>query len=235
MNSWTCRTGEAEIVANVCEQLEEIAPELDKNIQMHALSLDIAGQFSPGQDQDQGHLKYFIMAIITVPFKDERPLVWGWRPESSSQDEEQAAEDTLQELQPRLEEGVVGNPFKGDDGAVITEEEINKCTLKQEIENLKSTNVKHLTLAAPLLNRKEQTVLTAVAKLYARIKVLQIPVLSVKRDRAKEFVSKRFREWVANRDILQNFTAGDEPTGNTRAEIEIGILCAIEVSGTPDG
>ena len=79
-------------------------------------------------------------------------------------------------------------------------------------------------MAAPLLNRKEQTVLTAVAKLYARIKALQIPVVSVKTGRAKEFVSKRFREWVANRDILQNFTAGDEPMGNTRAEIEIGIL-----------
>ena len=253
MNSWTRRAAEGQV--QVCALRDKECEEWYKHIvcghipfrresgeclraagrdrprtrqehpDAYALSLDIAGPFSPGQDQDQGHPKYFVVAVITVPFKDERPLVWGWRPKNSSQDEEQPAEDTLQELQPRLDEGLVDNPFKGDDGAVITEEEINKCTFKQEIENLKSTNVKRLTSAAPLLNRKEQTVLTAVAaKLYAWIKALQIAVLSVKTDRAKEFVSKRFREWVANRDILQNFTAGDEPTGNTRAEIEIGIL-----------
>lgn len=107
---------------------------------------------------------------------------------------------------------------------MIAEEETKKRTFKQKVEELRSTTVKRLTLAASLLNRKEQTVLTAVAKLCARIRALQIPVLSVKADRANEFVSKRFHEWVANRDILQNFTSGDEPTGNTRAEIEIGVL-----------
>ena len=57
-----------------------------------------------------------------------------------------------------------------------------------------------------------------------RYRALQAPVFRIKTDRAKEFVSKRFREWTTARDLEHCFTAGDEPTGNTRAEIEVGVL-----------
>lgn len=49
-------------------------------------------------------------------------------------------------------------------------------------------------------------------------------VLHLKTDRAKEFVSKRFREWTATRDLEHCHTAGDEATANSRAEIVAGVL-----------
>ena len=51
------------IVESARELLDGIDPEFGKSI--YALSLYIAGPFAPGQDQDQGHPRYF---------KDERPL-----------------------------------------------------------------------------------------------------------------------------------------------------------------
>ena len=57
--------------------------------------------------------------------------------------------------------------------------------------------------------------IAATSKLFARYRALQAPVFRIKTDRAKEFVSKRFREWTTARDLEHCFTAGDEPTGNT--------------------
>ena len=66
--------------------------------------------------------------------------------------------------------------------------------------------------------------IAATSKLFARYRALQVPVFRIKTDRAKEFVSKRFREWTTARDFERCFTAGDEPPGNSRAEIEVGVL-----------
>lgn len=65
--------------------------------------------------------------------------------------------------------------------------------------------------------------IAATSKLFARYRALQVPVFRIKTDRAKEFVSKRFREWTAAQDLDHCYAAGDEPTGNTRAEIEVGV------------
>ena len=95
----------------------------------------------------------------------------------------------------------------------MCEAEVKLASFEQRIAELKDVGVKHLTLAAPLLNRKEATVIAATSKLFARYRALQVPVFRIKTDRAKEFASKRFRERTTARDLEHCFTAGDEPTG----------------------
>ena len=72
--------------------------------------------------------------------------------------------------------------------AVVQEAEVKLASSEQHIAELKDVGVKHLTLAAPLLNRKEATVIAAASKLFARYRTLQVPILRIKTDRAKEFV-----------------------------------------------
>lgn len=176
MNMWsgttTCCRGtrrQGGIALSVSEVLDVIAHDF-ANPEAYAMSLDIAGPFEAGQDQDQGHPRYFLVSTVTIPFAEERPLMWGWRPGQNSQpDREPATEDILQDELPKLQDDADDNPFKGDDAAHITEEEIAKRDFALEVEKLKDTKVKHLTLAMPLLNRKEGNVIQAVAKLYARL------------------------------------------------------------------
>ena len=158
------------------------------------MAVDVAGPFAPGCDQDMGQPRYFLVATVTVPVRHDRPLIWGWRPDDSVEGVEEGAEHVLQDRQEILPEGQDPNPFKGDgEEAVVCEEEVKLASFERQIAELKDVGVKHLTLAAPLLNRKEATVIAATSKLFARYRALQVPVFRIKTDRAKEFVSKRFR------------------------------------------
>ena len=189
------------------------------------MAVDVAGPLAPGCDQDMGQPRYFLVATVTVPVRQDKPLIWGWKPDDSVEDIEEGAEHVFQDRQEILPESQDPNPFKGDgEEAVVCEDEVKLASFEQQIAELKDVGVKHLTLAAPLLNRKEATVIAATSKLFARYRALQVPVFRIKTDRAKEFVSKRFREWTTARDLEHCFTAGDEPTGNSRAEIEVGVL-----------
>ena len=148
-------------------------------------------------DQDMGQPRYFLVATVTVPVRHDKPLIWGWKPDDSVEDIEEGAEHVFQDRQEILPEGQDPNPFKGDgEEAVVCEEEVKLTSFEQQIAELKDVGVKRLTLAAPLLNRKEATVIAATSKLFARYRALQVPVFRIKTDRAKEFVSKRFREWT---------------------------------------
>ena len=64
----------------------------------------------------------------------------------------------------------------------MCEAEVKLASFEQRIAELKDVGVKHLTLAAPLLNRKEATVIAATSKLFARYRALQVPVFRIKTD-----------------------------------------------------
>ena len=59
-----------------------------------------------------------------------------------------------------------------------------------------------------------------------RLRTLQLPVLRLHSDRAREFTGVKLRDWCTQRDILQTSTAGDESAGNGRCESELGIIQA---------
>ena len=104
---------------------------------------------------------------------------------------------------------------------VCNQEDVDKMKFKERVVDLQDFQVRHLTLSTPLASRREGHVIQATAELYARYRSLQLPIKRVHTDRAKEFMGKGFQRWVANRGLQATWTAGDEPTGNGRAEVEI--------------
>ena len=59
-----------------------------------------------------------------------------------------------------------------------------------------------------------------------RLRTLELPVLRLHSDRAREFTGVKLRDWCTQRDILQTSTAGDESAGNGRCESEFAIIQA---------
>ena len=53
---------------------------------------------------------------------------------------------------------------------------------------------------------------------------MDIPILRVHTDRAREFASSSFARWCSNKSILHTMSPGDEPTQNARVERTIGLL-----------
>ena len=72
---------------------------------------------------------------------------------------------------------------------------------KKFLKDAKSADVRTLILAVPVRDRKAATIIEATATLVARLRALQIPVMRIHSDRAKEFVGRKFRDWVAARGI----------------------------------
>ena len=92
------------------------------------------------------------------------------------------------------------------------------------IQGRPRVEVENLSLSIPLRSRTVKDVIHATALLYTRFKSLNIPINRVHTDRAKEFLSRDFRQWVLARDIRQSTTAGDEAATNGRVESELGIV-----------
>ena len=95
---------------------------------------------------------------------------------------------------------------------------------KEFIAGSTQVESKVLSFALPLQSRNVRHVVPAVASIFARIKSMQIRVVRVHTDRAKEFVAQQFKDWCAARDLWHTLSPGDEPTQNSRVERIIGLL-----------
>ena len=201
------------------------------------MSLDLAGPFKPGEDQDVYDAKYMLVAVVTVPVKEEMPLVESLRelgvtvrplPEERQDGaEEDAAEDVGGAEEEEEAVWIRGEEEEDtEDPGQVDLEEFRKLEgkWKEFLGEAAHVKVKGLTFAVPLQSRKTQKVIEAVSMVYSRVRALQIPILRVHTDRAREFCSRGFKRWLADRDLHFTMSAGDEPTGNARAEREIGHL-----------
>ena len=83
--------------------------------------------------------------------------------------------------------------------------------------------IRTITVAVPVLNRKAENIVDALAKLYAKLPALEVPMLRLHSDRARELTAAPVRAWARARGLFQTFSAGDEPTGNARTERALGI------------
>ena len=92
------------------------------------------------------------------------------------------------------------------------------------IQGRPRVEVENLSQSLPLRSRTVKDVIHAVALMYTRFKSLNIPINRIHTDRAKEFLSKEFRQWVLARDVRQSTTAGDEAATNGRVESELGVI-----------
>ena len=127
-----------------------------------------------------------------------------------------------------LEDPMVELDDPGDEGDAFHVEEKHRAAAEQRWKEFLSTESevesRVLTFALPLVNRKSGHVVDAVAWIYARIRSMQIPILRVHTDRAREFASASFARWCVARDLWHTMSPGDEPTQNSRVERSIGLL-----------
>ena len=173
------------------------------------MSLDLAGPFAEGVDQEMRGARYFLVGVITIPTEEGLPLVQSLRemglkelPDGPYQGEvllpgdekgeESGDQDPLQVQDEVLEEVTEG---------MAQEAKVLKQKWRQFIGDHKNVEVKNLTVAIPVRSRAARVVRDAVAQLYARVRALNVPVLRVHTDRAKEFLSKEFRAWCKDRSI----------------------------------
>ena len=204
---------------------------------LHTMSLDMAGPFDQGFDQEVNKPRYLLLATVTVPILSDQELPHGLpklhhpvRPR-----EDVPVVDEGQELQE--EEAVAGEEaeqylaVQGEDVEELTNVEMNQIEeanqkWKTFITQVKQdeAEVKAITWGVPLESRATKHVIGAVTKIYSRFRALQIPILRVHCDRAREFTSASFKSWVEGRSMQITFSAGDEPTGNARIEREIGVI-----------
>ena len=197
----------------------------------YCMSLDLTGPFQEGKDQEIKKCKYLMVAAVTIPMEEGIPLPkglqeMGYKKKIQSQEEpgqQRGDEDGDEELGKeveRLEE-------ETEDQEELTQVEVKEVETanqrwKEFIKETKEMEVRTLTWGVPLKSRSSKDILEAVSKIYGRFKALQIPIIRVHCDRAREFVGGSFKEWANSRDLMVTYSAGDEPAGNARVEREIG-------------
>ena len=86
--------------------------------------------------------------------------------------------------------------------------------------------MRNLTFGVPIRSREATEVLSGVAKIYAKVRAMQLPVTRVHTDRAREFSGGKFQRWALDRDLHHTMCSGDAPQENARAEKEVGIVKA---------
>lgn len=99
--------------------------------------------------------------------------------------------------------------------------------------------MRSLTFGVPLKSREASDVVAAVAQVYSKVRAMQLPVVRIHSDRAKEFSGGKFQKWCRDRDLYHTMSPGDEPQSNARAEREVGMVkarmrTALRAGGAPD-
>ena len=95
---------------------------------------------------------------------------------------------------------------------------------EEHVSDLSDIQIQNITMAIPLRSRQVVEITKGLSYFYAKLKSLGLPLHRVHSDRAKEFVSRQFATWIAQRDVMHTTTAGDEHQGCARAEGEINHL-----------
>ena len=97
--------------------------------------------------------------------------------------------------------------------------------LEDEIREMaRPLRVRHVTLMEPIESRNVAHVLPAMDRLVTKMQYMGICITRIHSDRAKELLSKKFRGWVAQRNMFHSFTAGDDPQSNGHCESEVNQL-----------
>ena len=212
------------------------------NPEGHCLSLDLAGPFQPGVDQERNGCRYLLMGVVTIPILQGEPLPEGLRKMGFKRPKEEVAnlaqgnaEEATLDGGSNFEDG----PGDKEEGEVLPEApeepvelletevqemEIANQRWREFIKDSKKTEVKGITWGVPVRSRATKDIIEGVSKIYGRFRALQIPMYRVHCDRAREFISGDFKRWAASKDMMVTYSAGDEPTNNARIEREIGLV-----------
>ena len=84
--------------------------------------------------------------------------------------------------------------------------------------------VKNLTFTEVISSRAVKDVMPALARIYARLRYLGLPVHRIHCDRARELTSAAVRRWTLDRGIITTLTTGSTYKTNGRVESEVGAV-----------
>eukprot|EP00438_Fugacium_kawagutii_P028376 Skav221620 [mRNA] locus=scaffold2664:42350:47284:- [translate_table: standard] len=164
----------------------------------------------PGEDEEAN--------TVSVDAADEAPFGQCGQADSDEIPVDNAGaeeEDILQEVMEHDEDPTGGDAIRVDfmQSAATTWERL--------IQENKNVTVTNLTFAEPVKSRATQHVIPAIAKVYARLRQMNLPVMRIHTDRAKEFRSAQLRRWTLDRSIIHTMTAADDWKANGRVENEV--------------
>ena len=199
----------------------------------YTLAVDIAGPYQKGTDQESGAPRYLLVATVTIPLKDGEPLPHGLQQMShkvkprEGEDEMWAQEEVSGEEEPeQWQEIEEGEEVQALSPMELKEVELANEKWKEFLGDVKAHETQTLTWGVPLQSRASREVVRGLSKVFTRFQMLQIPMYRLHSDRAKEFLSAEVKRWATMHQLLQTYTAGDEPEGNARTEREIGVIKA---------
>lgn len=193
----------------------------------YCLSLDVCGPFCPGTDQEETGCRYGLIAVYTVPVDAHgSPLPQGLvelqtgKVGEVDEDQEQHDESPAVGQDERILEEAAEDEEQDLSEAEIKQVEINEEKWKEFIKGTRAQAVRNITFGVPMRSREAGEVVKATSRILAKVKAMQLPILRLHTDRAREFAGSRFQRWLADRDLFHTMCGGDEPQSNARAERE---------------
>ena len=119
-------------------------------------------------------------------------------------DEEEREEGSLQPGEdeiPGLEEDAPQEEEEVEE-VVVQQQEVLERKWKEFLQDRRAMRVRNLTFGVPIRSREAGEVLTGVAKVFAKVRSMQLPITRVHTDRAREFSGGKFQKWIRDRDLF---------------------------------
>ena len=194
----------------------------------YCLSVDLSGKLKKGKDQFGQPCAYVLVGCYTFPttFEDvplcgpgqSAPAVDARLPSLDEVLDEDGVDGDVEDGElPRWEVEMDEEPQEADDQATERAKTSYESWMKL-VEECKQVKVKTLTFAEVIQSRSTHHLLEGLAKIYAKIRSLGLPVLRLQADRARELTSKVVQAWCHSRDIVATYTSGSDWKSNGRAE-----------------
>ena len=203
-------------------------------IETSVLSLDLAGPFRTGRDEDQQPTRYALTAVFTVADLNKLQELED-RTAKSDQNGAGTAEDG--NLGPGEDKdgedrfgAVTGDDewLEGsddDDGPAGPDDASKDLPLDGEGEYLlQNLPTKELVFTEVLPSKQQSTVLEAIRTTVARIAGLGYKICRIHNDKGREFMARSVQSWASARGYSWSNTGADNWKSNGRVESCIGRL-----------
>ena len=198
--------------------------------QAYTLAVDLSGKLAAGKDQ-RCQAKYFVAAVYTYPVNGEgRSLL------AEPQEEAEPEAGDVEEVEVDMLE-------EKEEGEQMPEEEVRNeiqagDIWEKKVEEMQDVGVTNLTFVEPITSRQASDVIPAIARIYARLREMGLPVYRLHTDRARELMGVQLKRWAQDRNIVKTTVPGDAFKENGRVEAEIGVLkratrTLLKASGEP--
>ena len=205
----------------------------------YTLSVDLSGKMVTGQDQNRHDCRYMLVAVYTFPVDRSGEALVEFAGESKSEeppsvdleeytptepDGDDPGEDLLVADEEAADEGPGEGGHAADEAASVKKGRAALETWQQRVEESQDVAVRNVTFVEVVAGRAVHHVLPALARIYARLRCLGLPLYRLHSDRARELISAPVRRWTLDRGILTTLTTGDSFKANGRVEGELGVI-----------